>query len=230
LDEALKTRIKRGPDFYNKYLTGKVIDIGAGGDLVVSYAERFDIEDGDANYITRYRSAESYDTVHSSHCLEHMFNPNQALNEWWRLIKPGGYLVIVVPDEDLYEQRIWPSIFNHDHKSTFRLHNNKSWSPVSYNIKDLISTLPDSTIISADLHNDYYDYSLQNKYPLKRKKNQFFILFAKKCIIRMPFVGKIISIKIENMLFKLSGYPIDQTMRKALAQIQIIALKSDKII
>ena len=197
MDEALKTRIKRGKVFYDKYLTGKVIDIGAGEDLVTTNAERFDIEDGDANFITRYRSTESYDTVHSSHCLEHMFNPDQAIKEWWALIKPGGHLVIVVPDEDLYEQGIWPSIFNNDHKSTFRLHDNKSWSPVSYNIKDLISALPDSTIISIDLHNDFYNYSLLSKYPPKSHKNQFFFLLN-KLVRNIPLYGKYLNIKIED--------------------------------
>ena len=227
MDEALKTRIKRGKVFYDKYLTGKVIDIGAGEDLVTTNAERFDIEDGDANFITRYRSTESYDTVHSSHCLEHMFNPDQAIKEWWALIKPGGHLVIVVPDEDLYEQGIWPSIFNNDHKSTFRLHDNKSWSPVSYNIKDLISALPDSTIISIDLHNDFYNYSLLSKYPPKSHKNQFFFLL-KKLVRKIPLYGKYLNIKIEDLLFKCFKFPIDQTMRESLAQIQVIAIKSIK--
>ena len=45
----------------------------------------------------------------------------QALEQWWQLVKPGGAMVIVVPDEDLYEQGAWPSLFNRDHSATFRL-------------------------------------------------------------------------------------------------------------
>lgn len=230
MDEALKTRIKRGSDFYSNYLTGKVIDIGAGEDLVTSGAERFDVEDGDANFITKYRLSETYDTVHSSHCLEHMYNPSNALNEWWSLIKPGGHLVLVVPDEDLYEQGIWPSIFNLDHKSTFRLDNKKSCSPVSFNIKDLVSALPNSKIISADLHDDYYDYTLQSKgytksHPIQHPIANNLILLSKKCIRKIPFFGKTLVVKIENLLFRFFGVPLDQTMRDALAQIQIVAVK-----
>lgn len=109
-----------------------MIDIGAGKGLVCPWAELFDIEDGDANQITRYRTSGSYDAVHSSHCLEHMTDPVVSLSQWWALIKPGGYLVLVVPDEDLYEQGFWPSRFNNDHKATFIIKTDKSWSPVSH--------------------------------------------------------------------------------------------------
>ena len=228
MDEALKTKIKRGSDFYKKYLSGKVIDIGAGEDLVTPDAERFDIEDGDANFITRYRLTESYDAVHSSHCLEHMLNPNDALREWWSLIKPGGHLVLVVPDEDLYEQGIWPSSFNNDHKNTFTLSDNKSWSTVSHNVKYLVSSLPNSVIVSADLHDDYYDYSLKADYPPKILKVNYLILLTVKLIRRAPYFGKKFTVAIENLLFKYCDIPIDQTMRDALAQIQIVATKSVK--
>lgn len=40
----------------------------------------------------------AYDFVLSSHVLEHVANPLKALAEWQRVIKPGGALLIVVPD------------------------------------------------------------------------------------------------------------------------------------
>ena len=227
MDEALKTRQRRGDDFYLKYLSGKLIDIGAGKDLVTSGAERFDVEDGDANFITRYREPEAYDAVHSSHCLEHMFNPINALEEWWSLVKPGGYLILVVPDEDLYEQGIWPSMFNDDHKNTFRLDSKESWSPVSFNIFDLVSSLPNSKIISAELHDDFYDYSLMSTYPPRYKCLPAAISLIKKLIRIFPF-GKKLLIRLEDFLFKYKNYPLDQTMRDALAQIQIVATKLPK--
>ena len=92
MDEAKKTNLIRGDAFMSQYFRGKVIDIGAGNDLVCPGAERFDLEDGDANVITRYRQPDSYDCVHSYHCLEHMHDPAAALKEWWALVKPGGLL------------------------------------------------------------------------------------------------------------------------------------------
>jgi SAM-dependent methyltransferase len=42
-------------------------------------------------------SDEMYDFVLASHVLEHIANPLQALQEWKRVLKPNGVLVIVVP-------------------------------------------------------------------------------------------------------------------------------------
>jgi SAM-dependent methyltransferase len=44
--------------------------------------------------------ANSYDFVISSHALEHMANPLQALGEWIRVLKGEGLLVLVVPNRD----------------------------------------------------------------------------------------------------------------------------------
>jgi SAM-dependent methyltransferase len=40
-----------------------------------------------------------YDFVAASHVLEHVANPLRALNEWKRILKPGGTLLVVVPDK-----------------------------------------------------------------------------------------------------------------------------------
>jgi SAM-dependent methyltransferase len=41
----------------------------------------------------------SYDFVVASHVLEHIANPLRALCEWKRVLKPGGALLILVPDK-----------------------------------------------------------------------------------------------------------------------------------
>jgi hypothetical protein len=45
---------------------------------------------------------------------------DRALARWWELVRPGGFLVFTVPDEAMYEQGVWPSTFNTDHKWSFR--------------------------------------------------------------------------------------------------------------
>ena len=42
---------------------------------------------------------EQYDFVFASHTLEHIANPIKALNEWLRVVKNGGYLILVVPEK-----------------------------------------------------------------------------------------------------------------------------------
>jgi SAM-dependent methyltransferase len=42
---------------------------------------------------------DTYDFVFSSHSLEHIANPLKAIREWLRIVKPGGHIVIVVPEK-----------------------------------------------------------------------------------------------------------------------------------
>jgi len=54
---------------------------------------------GEATDMAEVPSA-SYDFVLASHVLEHLANPLKGLNEWTRVLKPGGILVLVVPHRD----------------------------------------------------------------------------------------------------------------------------------
>src|SRR5574344_1676956 len=152
MDEASKTKKYFG-ELEKEIFKGSGIDIGCGKDPIFDNVKRFDMEDGDANKITKYVH-EKFDFVFSAHCLEHMFKPQK------QLVKVGGYLYIIVPDEDLYEQGNWPSLFNFDHKNTFTICKEKSWSPVSNNVSDLIKTLPNAKIIKIQLQDFKYDYSI----------------------------------------------------------------------
>jgi SAM-dependent methyltransferase len=225
MKEASKTNLYRNASFFEKYLSGKVLDIGAGDDLVCANAVGFDMEDGDANFLNKYFSAESFDAVHSSHSLEHMSDPVRALDNWWPLVKPGGYLVLVVPDEDLYEQCIWPSVFNHDHKFTFRLDKSESWSPVSFDIRKLCEALPRAEVVSAVVQDFNYDHSLifpshlepKPKYSWRTKR-----LFS--LMKRLPLFGQE---AVKNYKIKLikEGHPFDQSTYDACCQIEVILRK-----
>lgn len=42
----------------------------------------------------------AFDFVINSHVLEHVANPGRVIEEWLRVIRPGGVLYMVVPDKD----------------------------------------------------------------------------------------------------------------------------------
>jgi ADP-heptose:LPS heptosyltransferase/predicted SAM-dependent methyltransferase len=60
----------------------------------------------------------SMDFVFSSHLLEHIENTWAALHEWWRVVKPGGYLVLYLPHKNFYPNIGEPGA-NPDHKHDF---------------------------------------------------------------------------------------------------------------
>jgi hypothetical protein len=57
------------------------------------------------------------------------------------VLKPGGHLVITIPDEDLYEQGVWPSTHNRGHRASFTIQKATSWSQASINVLDLVRDL-----------------------------------------------------------------------------------------
>lgn len=145
--ETGKAAIRRGFDRrYIRYLAGDGIDIGSGDDPLSAYRELFplmrscrswDRTDGDAETMAGVPD-ETYDFVHSSHCLEHLSDPTAALHNWVRVCKPDGYLLITVPDENLYEGGVWPSTWAGDgHKWSFTIYKTVSWAPKSINLLDL---------------------------------------------------------------------------------------------
>ena len=136
-------------NFIRRYFNGHGLDIGGKPDPLGLYQELFcqmksvktwDWEDGDAQIMAGVPDGK-YDFVHSSHCLEHLVDPREGLVNWLRIVRPGGYLVVTVPDEDLYEQGIFPSTFNKDHKWTFTIFKHQSWCNRSINVLDLVRDL-----------------------------------------------------------------------------------------
>lgn len=120
--ETFKSHERRKREgFFEKYCQGEGLDIGYGGDILMPGCSGWDIENGDAQYMDGIED-ESFDFVYSSHCLEHMVNVRVSLQNWFRIVKPGGYLILAVPHRDLYEKKkTLPSRWNMDHKHMFLL-------------------------------------------------------------------------------------------------------------
>jgi SAM-dependent methyltransferase len=228
MDEAAKTNRIRSAEFKRSYFAGTVIDIGCGPDLVCDGATPFDLMHGDAQRIAEHFAAESFDTVHSSHCLEHMRDVKGALAQWWALVRPGGYLVLVVPHEDLYEQGAWPPLFNPDHKATFRVGKTATWSPVSFDIGELVLDLPGAEVIEIAVQDLGLDHSLLRRrisqtgrllFSLGAHRREAFLILMRRGVPLHPLD------RAFDRVERFFGKPVDQTLGDALAQIQVVARK-----
>ena len=152
MNEAGKHAVRRAQrGYFDRYIVGQGIDIGCGThpfhksaigyDTLISPEQRADL--------ALPFPDNHFDYVHSSHCLEHMPNPNTTLWEWWRILKPNGHMIILAPDFGLYEQRRWPSHYNHDHKTY--------WSLTK--LIQAINILPGAEIVEAHRNSDNYDFT-----------------------------------------------------------------------
>ena len=214
MDECSKSK-RIWTELERSVFVGAGIDIGCGPDPVAPDCRRYYKDHGDANRITEFVDRQ-FDYVYSSHCLEHMHNPRDAVQQWWKLVKDGGHLFFAVPDEDLYEQGVFPSRFNSDHKATFTISKTASWCPKSVNVLDLAMSLPRGRIVSIALQDQGYDRRLlvhgdPKAIPIRPTLQSY--KYILNCI---PGIRRLYN----------PPAVIDQTMSGALAQIQCIVQKS----
>jgi hypothetical protein len=86
-----------------------------------------------------------------------MEDPKVALRNWVRVVRPGGYIVITVPDEELYEHLHWPSRYNGDHKWSFTIYRSTPRLPKSLNVIDMVLLVSqDTEIIKIERIEDGY--------------------------------------------------------------------------
>lgn len=158
--KALRRRM-RDPNFATTYFRGRAIDIGAGPDglrrqlgiwPLLKSVDEWDKDDGDAQELPGVAD-NTYDLVYSSHCLEHVRDPQAALARWYEVLKPGGHIVVAVPDFYTYERRQWPSRFNPDHKTRF------TFETVSNTIGVALAAT-DSETIKVERITEHFDPSL----------------------------------------------------------------------
>lgn len=108
-NEAAKIRWELVPYFH-----GRILDIGCG--QYKTFPHFIGVDSGkmwgklsvdapieDALKLDLF-AGQSCDGVFSSHLLEHLRYEDvpTALNEWFRVIRPGGHLMLYVPDSDEY--------------------------------------------------------------------------------------------------------------------------------
>lgn len=119
-----------------EYTTGNGVDLGSSGDPVVPWAIQVDLPTEEFLTYNRDRSIDSIhwrgsaldlpfkdrtlDFVHASHLLEDFADWGPVLKEWDRVLKPGGYMIIAVPDHVRFRAAVargQGDNLNHKHES-----------------------------------------------------------------------------------------------------------------
>ncbi len=97
---------------------------------------------------------EKFDVVYSSNCLEHITMAISTIKEWFRCVRTGGFMVLLVPHKYLYEKKNRPpSNYNKEHCRFYTPADllgeiEVALAPNSYRVRDLYDC-------------DYgYDYSI----------------------------------------------------------------------
>lgn len=158
--ETVKASLRREKSgWLDKYcpIRAKGIDIGSGYCKVRPNYYSWDIlfGDGDCTLMEGIED-EVFDVVYASHVLEHVIEPHLALKNWFRILKPGGNLLISIPHRDLYEKRKnLPSQWNPDHKYF--------WLPDEEEPPDTLSltkvikeALPEANLHDVCVQDSYY--------------------------------------------------------------------------
>ena len=160
-EEARKVHAARiGSGFIRTYLSGAaILAIGYKGYRddaipIVPAATGVDLDYPGYDGITLPFDNESQDAVFASHCLEHIEDFQNAIRDWFRVLKHGGYLLVMVPHKFLYEKQTdLPSRYNDDHK--------RFYTPASIMAEIEMSLSPNTYRLRHLRDNDTgYDYTI----------------------------------------------------------------------
>ncbi len=190
----------------------KVVPKAVGIDLYSPIADlKLDLSQPESMYIFNENVA---DAVFSSHSLEHFHNTEGILKSWWRVIKPNGYLILYLPDKDLY-----PSNGNPDHKHEFK----------AEDILRILDGFASYKLIKSEVHSEDNEYSFEivaqkidTPAPVIIKEKEPEVSSAgKKClVIRYGATGDMIYMTPILKLLKQDGYVVHLVCTPRLAALE----------
>ena len=229
------------------YCKGVGVDVGFGGWAITPSAMCLDREEyhpnraknpdaspthliGEAEDLRWFRD-NVLDYVYSSHCLEDFSDIKKVLVEWLRVIKPGGFLVLFLPDEKVYRSVTPENIRNKAHQHE------------DFSMKFVKSTLRELGYLDSDIvhelwpvPNNQYSFDLVVKKqgvvvdssgtiwlgkpaaPVQRKLNT--ASYENRKILQMGHYGDIINIlPIARDISNKTGKPVSIICNKHCADI-----------
>jgi len=159
------------------YLKGDGIDLGCGIDKIKIDMIGFDMNlnpapnsinaKGEAEDLSRYED-KHFDYVYSSHLLQLFVDTKSVIKEWLRVIKDGGYLILYLPDEQVY--------WNHCKKTGQHYNNSHKIKDLSLKyMKDLIKKEKIKTHVVKEIEK-HMEYSflivLKKGEPVERQRTE----------------------------------------------------------
>jgi SAM-dependent methyltransferase len=101
-----------------QYVVGRIADVGAGHDKITPDALAFDgraLGDNNVRSELMFEVGDGYfDTIFSSHFLEHIADPYRYIRNWVEFLNPNnGHLVLYLPSKEHYNSHDNPEhLFN----------------------------------------------------------------------------------------------------------------------
>ena len=120
------------------FLSGSIIDIGGTSKWHFPNAEYVNVIDKDNDYHAMFLPDKKYDSVFSSHTLEHLKDPYYAIQYWGGHLKKNGVMFLYLPSEKM---KYWAH-YNPLHLHIFTPSIIKGWME-KIGFKDIITSEQD---------------------------------------------------------------------------------------
>jgi len=109
---------------------------------------------------------ESFDYVYSSHTLEDLPYPESVLREWWRLIKPGGNLILYLPLTQSVAKKLgrkdWMNFYPNKGEWGANFNHQRDLEPQE--IRDAISSIGQAEVLADEIRGERDEYSFLQVY------------------------------------------------------------------
>jgi SAM-dependent methyltransferase len=96
---------------------------------------------------------ESLDYVFSSHCLEHLDRPSEAIALWAEKLKPGGWMFLYLPHP---EMALW-------RPGGAWVHDNHKWSPDFKTVALMLNRAGISVSVGNGLRDDFWSFHIAGR-------------------------------------------------------------------
>lgn len=109
---------------------------------------------------------ESFDYVYSSHTLEDMPYPAATLKEWWRILKPGGNLILYLPMTKSVAKTLgredWENFYPNKGENGANPHHQHDYSPAE--IQQFVSECGPVEVLVDEVRGEKEEYSFLQVY------------------------------------------------------------------